>query len=442
MPLARRLLQPLLSRALVHPYVHQLLAARYELPRRLAAITPTITVWLRCNDPYSYLLVQVLPQLANQFELQFEIKLLPYQEPNHFLSHELRDAWYLAQLHQLSFHEFQTPNEESCQLANQILLAEHDLALEDYLTLIKQVFLCLWEHQSHKLRTLALRFSPFPLEQSQRRLLINQHQLTQFGQDKAAYLHYQGHWFWCLDDLLFLTEQLSAAGLGQEYQSGLYLPSHTPDYLINDTEQLTIIRRQKYQLDYYFHLNEPWSYLYFQPVCRLAEYYQLKLHLKPILLSQYDDCSLDLSWYQRLQTLTWFAQKTQTDFGRICLANDKAMMYSLNLICLAKSQGLDQAVSLAVLQRIWATGHDLSYSSSLKQLIKETGLKLKQINTIKNDSYLSTIEQYTLEWTQLDVPYVPTLYLHGERRIAFGGAHRLWAIEMALIDNMKLIGTI
>ncbi|MBK7300675.1 MAG: hypothetical protein IPI79_10185 [Moraxellaceae bacterium] len=85
-------------------------------------------------------------------------KILPYQEPDQHYNHQLRDAWYLSQFHHLHFHDFQSPAEEDCFGASQLLLANRHLPVHDFLVLAKQVFGCLWEHQQHKLATLILRF--------------------------------------------------------------------------------------------------------------------------------------------------------------------------------------------------------------------------------------------------------------------------------------------
>ncbi|MBK7300676.1 MAG: hypothetical protein IPI79_10190 [Moraxellaceae bacterium] len=46
MPLSRRLLQPLLSRALIHPFLHSLLQARYNWLRRIQRRPHQVIIWL------------------------------------------------------------------------------------------------------------------------------------------------------------------------------------------------------------------------------------------------------------------------------------------------------------------------------------------------------------------------------------------------------------
>ncbi|MFO1375122.1 MAG: hypothetical protein U1E99_11170 [Agitococcus sp.] len=37
----------------------------------------------------------------------------------------MRDAWHLAQFHQLQFHHFHAPSEEQCLIASQLLANRH-----------------------------------------------------------------------------------------------------------------------------------------------------------------------------------------------------------------------------------------------------------------------------------------------------------------------------
>ena len=445
MPLSRRLLQPLLSRALIHPRLHSLLQARYEWLRRLQRRPHQIVVWLRLNDPYSYLLVQALPRFLAHFSVQLIFKILPYREPDHTFTHHVRDAWYLAQFHQLYFHDFQSPSEECCFTASQLLLANRHLPIADFLTLAKQVFSCLWEHQTQKLSTLTLRFKLLAKTTTEKKMRVAAEEFDRQNQHKAAQLYYQGEWYWGLDDLSDLGDRLTTIGLNQlshQFQLNSDSIYQDNDYLINDWEQLATIRAQKYPLDYYFSFDDPLSYIYLPPVIALAEHYQLKLHLKPILLNQ-DNTSLSLEWHTPLNRYVRLAEKYRLPFGEICLPNEQGLHACFTLFDHAQQQGMTDNIALALLTAIWAQGLDVGHTPHLKKILAQCECELPSLKKqLKTQEWLPQIEQYTVEWSALEVSELPSFYLQGHRRIVFSGAHRLWAIEMALVDNMKLIGTI
>jgi 2-hydroxychromene-2-carboxylate isomerase len=404
-----------------------------------------VVVWLRLNDPYSYLLIQVLPRFIEHFPVQLLIKIVPYQEPDHIFSHDLRDAWYLAQFHQLSFHDFQSPNEEACFIASQLLLANRHLSSHDFLILAKQVLSCLWEHQSHKLSLLTLRFPLLAASTTHKKLAAADRQLADSGHAKTAQLYHQGEWYWALDDMGELGQRLTDMGLNQlahQFSINSDPIYQNNDYLINDWEQLASIRAQKYQLDYYFSFSDPLSYLCLPPMLALAEHYQLKLRLKPILVAELDD-DQSVLWYNPLGRLAHLAKKYQVPFGDICLPTIQGLQACLTIFELASEQGLEQQITLALMQGIWAEGKDMSYLPHLQQIIDNHHCSIPKLKKqLKLHEWLPKIEQYTVEWSQLEISELPSFYLQGERRITFCGAHRLWAIEMAIVDNMKLIGSV
>ena len=170
MPFGQRLLNPILTRTLRHPVMQELFHHRHEWWRQLRGKPQQVVVWLRFTDPYSYLLIQTLPDFITHFDVKLIFKFLPYQEPDQFFSYYLRDAWHLAQFHQLQFHHFHAPSEEQCLIASQLLLANRHLPTDEFLILAKQVFLCLWEHQHQKLAMLSLRFQNLSVSTTHKKL--------------------------------------------------------------------------------------------------------------------------------------------------------------------------------------------------------------------------------------------------------------------------------
>jgi 2-hydroxychromene-2-carboxylate isomerase len=387
----------------------------------------------------------VLPRFIEHFPVQLKINILPYQEPDQSFIYALRDSWYLGQFHQLRFHDFQQPKEESCFIASQILLAKHQLSDQDFLVLAKQVLSCLWEHQPHKLSLLALRFPVLSTVNTKKKMAAAERQFNSHRPLKPAQLFYEGEWYWGLDDIGELGQQLSDMGLNQlahQFSVNSYPIYQDNDYLINDWEQLATIRAQKYPLDYYFNFADPLSYLCLPPVLALAEHYQLKLHLKPIHLPPLDDATSVLN-YASLNHLARLAHKYRVAFGDICLPTTQAQQWCLAIFDIATQQGLQHAVTLALMQAIWSEGKDMSYLPHIQQVLDKHQCTIPALKKqLQSPPELSYIEQYTVEWSQLEISELPSFYLQGERRISFCGAHRLWAIEMAIVDNMKLIGNV
>lgn len=441
MPLGDRLLQPILLRTLAHPQLHNLLQSRHEWWRRLRNKPHQVVVWLSLTDPYSYLLVQTLPQFVAQFDIQLIFKLLPYQEPNQYFSYYLRDAWHLAQFHQLQFHHFHAPSQEQCFIASQLLLANRHLAVDDFLTLAKQTFLCLWEHQHQKLATLCLRFQTLSASTTRKKLQQAEILFSASPAQRPAALFYQGQWFYGIEELNFLAQHLSQKQLNIN-QCGFVLDDEQhqgeQNYLINDPQQLASIRAQKLDIDYYFSFDEPLSYIYLVAASQLADYYQIKLNLKPILL----DSMTVPSWKSQFSHLQHLASIYNLELNRHHVLSPNGLTNCHALFFAAQQQEKPLEITRLLLQAIWSNAQDLSYMPHLKALGAALNINSSELKTLlKQNLWHSNVEHNTAAWLELDLPHLPSFYLQGERRISFCGAQRLWAIEMVLIDNIKEIKT-
>ncbi len=441
MPLSDRLLQAILSRSLTHPRVDALLKTRHDWWRRVRNKPHQVVVWLSLTDPYSYLLIQTLPKFVAQFNIQLIFKILPYQEPDQYFSYYLRDAWHLANFHQLQFHHFHAPSQEQCLVASQLLLGNRHLPTEDFLTLAKQTFLCLWEHQHQKLTMLGLRFNLLSLPTTRQKLQQAQALFEYYHQHKAAMLFYQGQWFHGIEELDFLAQQLSQQQLNINNTPFVLHElehHHEQKYLINDSQQLAMIRAQKHELDYYFCFHHPVAYIYLVAVAQLADYYQINLRLKPVLMYQPQVLYSSLQWSQQLAHLQYLADAYDIQLTRHPVLSEQGLHHCLALFNTAQTPEQSLTITLCLLRAIWGEGKDASHLAHLKSALQSIDYETNTLKAeLKNSLWQSTIEQNTSTWLALDLPELPSFYLQGERRISFCGRQRLWAIEMALIDNIK-----
>lgn len=440
MPLGQRLLQPILTNTVLHPRMRRLLYMRHEWWRQLRGQPYQIVVWLRPTDPYSYLLIQKLPKLIDEFDLKLVFKILPYQEPNQFFNYYLRDAWHLAQFHQLQFHHFHPPSEQQCFMASQLILANRHLSTPEFLTLIKQIFSCLWEQQPQKLMTLSLRFQMLSRLSTTKKLQQNQIIFESLKTDNSAILQFQHEYYWSIDELPFLAKRLEE--LTKKNISHPLCISHDQHcteqgYLINDWQQLSQIRAQKYELDYYFNFHDPLSYIYLVAIIPLTDYYRIKLNLCPIYLEEDIRATSNGFSLLELSRLQKIAQSYNLEIGPSYILSNQGLQHCLTLFYIALQQDCAQEISLKILENIWSLNKDFSYINHIQDLLTLLNYNTKEFKaSLKTEEWRGIIEQYTTKWLQLDLPQLPSFYLQGEKRISLCGAHRLWALEMALIEHM------
>lgn len=441
MPFGQRLLNPILTRTLRHPVMQELFHHRHEWWRQLRGKPQQVVVWLRFTDPYSYLLIQTLPDFITHFDVKLIFKFLPYQEPDQFFSYYLRDAWHLAQFHQLQFHHFHAPSEEQCFIASQLLIANRHLPTDEFLILAKQVFLCLWEHQHQKLAMLSLRFQNLAASSTQKKLKQAQILFESQQFRKAAMLQFHRSYYWGIDELPLLAkrlEQLNDDQSGHPFCLNQDQHQSTQHYLINDWQQLAQIRSQKYELDFYFNFQDPLSYIYLIATHHLTEHYQIKLNLRPIYLEEDSrQHGQDLS-FEELTHLQELAQSYQLQINPSYILSAQGLTHCFALFYLALVQEKTPQITQHILTSIWTDNKDLSYLPHLQSLLADLGYNNKQFKELlKQQAWHGMIEHNTNQWLQLDLPELPSFYLQGEKRISVCGAHRLWALEMALIEQFN-----
>ena len=78
----QRFLQPRLSAALTSNKLRDLRRSGLEAWRRLGRYPHQVSVWLRVDDPYAYLLLQALPTLEADFGLRISLRVLGAGSPD------------------------------------------------------------------------------------------------------------------------------------------------------------------------------------------------------------------------------------------------------------------------------------------------------------------------------------------------------------------------
>lgn len=78
----QRFIQPRLSAALTSNKLRDLRRSGLEAWRRLGRYPHQVSVWLRVDDPYAYLLLQALPTLEADFGLRISLRVLGAGSPD------------------------------------------------------------------------------------------------------------------------------------------------------------------------------------------------------------------------------------------------------------------------------------------------------------------------------------------------------------------------
>lgn len=247
----------------------------YEVGRRLRGQAHQVEVFLQIDDPYSYLLLQVLPVLQQRFAVQWRPRMVLDREPDMFPeaqmlnAHAHGDAQHLAALYDLHL-PVQAPiwTSNSRQLATEAALAleQGPQALTELLHLFTQM----WAGQP---------LSAPAATDGGSQLRANELRRKALGHYASAMLYYAGEWYWGLDRLDHLEQRLNTLQLNRDHPQQVYVRTWQ-DFC---TQPATSVQRDGPPLEIFVSIRSPYSHPGFLRAVQLAEHYQLPVCVRPVL---------------------------------------------------------------------------------------------------------------------------------------------------------------
>lgn len=410
MSIGRRYLDPFRSR----------LYAKKQLRSNAVEITP-LTIYLRLDDVYSYLIVQILDDIDEI--LVDELRPLHIyistqaQTPPCKMSQQdwqnycLNDAKMLATQHRFAYDELpEMPSAQAIQQA-QYILQQSDLTGRDFLYLLEDVFHMLWQQQYHKLEML--------YEKAQRQYADNPISTAFKLIDQPiayAYFAFAHRHYHAVDGLLRLTRRLQQLNLLTA--PPIFLINHIEwgEHLIQGVEEIADIQALQPELDVYLALEDPSSWLvldYLQQ--HLLDYYKIKLNIYPLEYQAQDD----FDW----NVLYRVARRAKVDFAPFCRPTETATVQIAKLF-----YSLDEEKQLdglhQILKAIWTQGVDFSAPKQFKQWEQRLDVSLKP-----QDIYQRLAEN-TQRYRDKKQPYLPVFELRvNEQVFVFNSFYRIWLIE-------------
>lgn len=245
----------------------------FEWKRTMTGQSRRLTVYIAVDDPYSFLLLQVLPEFVQRFDLNIDlVSIEAYQhamfpELAKWRKNALVDAQRLANL-----YELQQPKDlgqlnprQISQMTSRLLAMESD---SDALHQALSLFSTFWSGRKEDTGKLS--------EKNVEQLNRNQSRLEKAGHYLPAVVHYAGEWYWGLDRLGHLEQRLleSDVGIGDERQ---FIRQQLQ--FLNQTTKAPSDK----PITIFYSARSPYSYLGLEQAKALCEHYQIPLMIKPVL---------------------------------------------------------------------------------------------------------------------------------------------------------------
>ncbi len=250
----------------------------WQVRQALTAGQPEVEVWLRANDPYCYLLVQILPSLQQRFAVNWRFRVIAslqdamYPEPEMWQNNAVLDSGYLAELYGLTSPALEAPSIAQVEVATARLLELQRKPL-DWQQVIA-VYDDLWLGN--------LRAS-ICLTNAQKQLLADNEQLLQKkGHYLSATLNFQGEWYWGLDRMDHLERRLNSLKLNTATAKVIFNKTYVDFCRPYDAKHVDY-EQKKQPLILYFSIRSPYSHLGLERAVTLARHYDIPVIVKPVL---------------------------------------------------------------------------------------------------------------------------------------------------------------
>ena len=376
------------------------------------------------DDPWSHLLVLVLGQLRERFDVALRPRILdgldvvanPATEQRAHLA--LRDAKLLAKLYNLTFPDTDHhPSKEDTRLATRILLAAQNQ--DHFCRKAVNVGAALWAGDREKLNHLAGKTTLLSDEDALALLRKNREELAHKGHYNSGMLYFAGEWYWGLDRLDHLEDRLDPDSPQVYNRTWKQNGSHPGPCKFG-------------VVDFYFSFRSPYSYLASILLQDLKDRHGFQINYKPILPMVRRGMPVPEAkrWYIVFDAKRE-AEKHRIPFGKICDPLD-GVEHLLALTRYAREKGrLAQFVTLAM-AAIWSEGMDVTNPVVLEEVCRRAGLDFEP-TMIADQRWRVECEQHRTDLDALGLWGVPSFAV-GDH--SFWGQDRLWALERALTGSL------
>ncbi|TCO78332.1 DsbA family protein [Chromatocurvus halotolerans] len=412
-PALERLLSP--QRRLRH---HE----RYEKKRQKRGRPAVIEYFHQSDDPYSHLMLQLLPRLQEQYAVEFKPWLVgpppdwAAPERGMLVDWSRRDAASLADHLGLAFaRHHEQPQAAAVKLANAALADAIDRGR--FFEESPGISDALWRGRS--LRSC-------PADGAQAAVDAGNARRQAAGHYLGATLFYGGEWYWGPDRLHYLERRLQDAGLSRTRATGdLLIPAQSSPAPPGNAHGR--------ELHFFLSFRSPYSYLAAPRVFELARSSNASLKLRFVLPMVMRGLPVPRAKTMYIMTdVAREAARLGMPFGRIADPLGKPVERGYSLLPWARDEGRGEEYCLAFLRGVWSQGIDAGSDRGIRRIVESAGLPWARARAhLDTDTWRAEAEANRREMVSLGLWGVPSFRV-GDT--AVWGQDRLWQVEAALSD--------
>lgn len=376
------------------------------------------------GDPYSHLMVQLLPEICERYEIELQVYLVPppadsaAPDRQRLEVYGRRDAAQLARRAGLSFDDPGAALSPERLHAAELALADH-LGQPDFLDRALAIGEALWQGQPlPSVDTSAARLADVLAAGAARRDAL--------GHYLGGTLHYGNEWFWGPDRLHYLEDRLQELGAVRDVApSG---PCFAPPALEGSGQAA---RSEGLELHWYLSFRSPYTAIVADRVKVLAEAYGADLKIRFVLPMVMRGLAVPRRKGAYIMSdVAREAHRLGTPFGNISDPVGKPVERGYAVLNRAIELGRGYEFARSFLTGVWSEGIDAGTDRGLQQLVERAGLDWAEMKPLLEDEgWRQTEDRNQAEMLSYEIWGVPSFRV-GD--VAVWGQDRLWVIEDAL----------
>ena len=401
---------------------------RAGLPRILSGRRPVVEYFHQADDPYSHMIVQLLPQLTARYGL--DLKTWIVSPPDDAAAPErdrlralgLRDASRLAMAYGLTFPtNAQSPEPEAVAMANARL--SEVVGQAGFAEAAQACGEALWRGE------IAEKFAG-SMNGASGHLKVGTDRRLKLGHYLGGMLYFEGEWYWGVDRLHHLETRLS--GPGFDTQAGTPALAPYRDMQLGPPPAA----KRPVVIDFWFSFRSPYTWIAFPRVRQLARHYGAELRLRFILPM----VMRGLPVPQIKGRYITFDTKRESEmvdlpFGTIVDPVGIGVERAIAVLFQAVSLGLGEVFAENTLRATWAQGVDLTSEQGLKGVARASGLSADQVDeALADETWRAPAEVNRQALFDAGLWGAPSYCVNG--RPAHWGQDRLWALEEDILEEL------
>lgn len=438
-------------RKVITPYIARAMFSQQSLSRRRSKVEQKrkrqkkphkVTVYLRINDAYSYVLLQVLKQLEQRFSIEYDFRTVlnlqqdMFPAPNLWDQNAFSDCLHLSQVYN-EYLKFPTepprlsPEYES-KVTAQLL---HSELQSGYLDNAMLLFRAFWENDQDSLNKSLNPAITRNVECYSQHLKANEARLQQNGHYLSATMHYGGEWYWGINRIQYLEHRLGELGVGRDGKPNvIFNRSHLNFCQLRSESEIKLTRKTPHagsSIEMFLSIRSPYSYIGLIRAKQLADHYNVPLIVKPVLpmVMRRMQVPKRKSRYIALDTARE-ANQYGIPFGFIADPLGKGVENTYALFNYAKSQKKEVAYLKSVARGVWSEGIRADTEKGLSKLVIRAGLNWKEAKAhLRSEDWRDWAQDNLAELYSLGQWGVPCFKF---REVVVFGQDRLDRIELAI----------